>query len=836
MSYGELFLQNEFEMSCYNINEADVDGMRQRFDLFFQEGIGLVEKGLPVPAYDHLLKASHAFNVLDARGAVGVSERAKLFGQMRKLARQCAEAWTSRREELGFPLGQSSFAASAEDGVGTGQGQNLSSPQHFLLEIGSEELPADEVSSLVAQVKEGLPELLSSLHLTHGSVECSGTPRRIYAIVCDLSHKQEDRVEELRGPPAKAAFKDGEPTKAILGFCKKNQVDVGDVTLKADQKGTEYCWVTREVPGKPAHALLGESLPQFITKLSLRKSMRWDSVATYSRPLRWIVAMHGDTTVPFSVAGVASGNVTYGLRDGAHAPPVVIAQAHEYLTKIARECKLIADMDERKAFIWSAATGLAGEHGGMIPQAMEHELLDEVTNLVEYPRVLLGHFRSEFLELPKELLVMVMKKHQRYFPLEDAQAFGAGKEAGEEAGGGGGGGEGGRLLPMFITVANGQIDEKTVVGGNEAVLTARFEDAVFFYETDMKKRLADFRPLLAGTVFQKELGTMLDKSDRTESLVHKIGALMHLDESVGVAAQAAHLSRADLATSTVMEFTALAGVMGKHYALKDGLSPEIAQAVFEAALPRSASDDVARTKPGVLVAVADRLDSLVGLVAAGCAPSTNTDNYGVRRIGYGMLQTLLQNEVTMDLERGIEEAAALQPIDVTAEHRTQALAFVSKRLEQLLVDKGYPREATRAVLKERRKDPFLAERTVAEVSQLQSTDDFASVLTAYSRPTRIVAGKEVDASWTVDEGIFECDEEKVLWQVYKQARAEIDRGSSVGDFVAASLCLVQPLEDFFSSVFVMSEDARVRQNRLAMMRDIAALPLGILDFASLPGF
>jgi len=354
----------------------------------------------------------------------------------------------------------------------------------------------------------------------------------------------------------------------------------------------------------------------------------------------------------------------------------------------------------------------------------------------------------------------------------------------------------------------------------------------------MQKKLSDFRPLLKGTMFQKDLGTMLDKADRTDKLVSSVIQGMNLSAAVeDIAQQASHLSKADLATSVVTEFTALAGVLGKHYALKDGLSIDVAEAVFESVLPRNASDVVPQTEAGITVAVADRLDSLVGLVGAGCAPTATADPYGLRRIANGMLQTLLRNNMRFDLRKAIDAAAEIQPIDVSEEMRSQAHQFTVKRLEQLLAEEGHKREVIRSVLEERNRDPHLAAVTVRDLQKWHDTDEFASVVASYSRPTRIVSGKDdVDEQWQVDEKVFQLEEERDLWEAYKQVAAKLASTSDIETFVSASKMLESPLESFFNSVFVMDDDLEIRKNRLAVMRDIAMLPKGLLDLKSLPNF
>ena len=356
VTYGELFLQNEYEMSCYNINEASIEDMRKRFQLSYEEGMALVEKKLPVPAYDGrsflpphpsapacgsepcsdnlapffsrcfsfcdltlpragLLKASHAFNILDARGAVGVTERAKLFAQMRNLSRDCARLWVQRREELGFPLGQVTLGDLDQSSPSGEAAAAVDAPADFVLELGSEELPADEVLSVADQAKAKIESLLTESCLGFDSIVTSGSPRRVFVLVRGLAPKQEDRVEDVRGPPGKIAFDgDGNPTKAVLGYCKKNACAVEDIELRKDKKGVEYCWVSRKVVGKSAAALLAEALPDIVTKTQFKRSMRWNSKATYSRPLRWIVALHGPSVVPFTACGVTSGKTSSGMR------------------------------------------------------------------------------------------------------------------------------------------------------------------------------------------------------------------------------------------------------------------------------------------------------------------------------------------------------------------------------------------------------------------------------------------------------------------------------------------------------------------------------------------
>eukprot|EP00878_Enallax_costatus_P022661 GHUV01024061.1.p1 GENE.GHUV01024061.1~~GHUV01024061.1.p1 ORF type:complete len:440 (+),score=146.68 GHUV01024061.1:25-1344(+) len=420
-----------------------------------------------------------------------------------------------------------------------------------------------------------------------------------------------------------------------------------------------------------------------------------------------------------------------------------------------------------------------------------------------------------------DVLVMVMRKHQRYFPVFSPQQ---------------------QLLPAFITVANGPVDPAAVAAGNEAVLRARFEDASFFYREDMKHQLADFRPKLKGTLFQKDLGTIYDKNLRVEALTPALAAAMNLATATETATAAAALCKADLATHTVTEMTALAGTMGRHYAQKQGLPEDVCTAIFEAVLPRQAGDVLPQTPAGVIVAVADRLDSLVGLVAAVGAPSATADPYGLRRAAYGMLQALVSNNVSLSLKDAVAMAAAQQPIKVSQQQQEAVLEFVGRRLEQLLVDSGVSTEAVRAVLAERGDDPALASKTATQLQAALDAGDASplkSIMTALSRPTRIVRGKSVAENLAMDHALFEHKEEEDLFVAYQAVAQQLASAGSrqdVEEWLAAVQGLVAPIDAFFDKVFVMCDDEKVRNNRLALLRNVAGVAKGFVDMSMLPGF
>jgi glycyl-tRNA synthetase len=875
-------------MSRYNLDAADVALARQRFSLAGQEARALLAARLPVPAYDMLLKMSHAFNVMDARGAVGVTERADCFASMRALAREVTSLWAERREELGHPLGvvAAASAPAVPPLAAAAAAATSATPRDFVLEIGSEELPPADVEAGIAQLRERVPALLAKLRLDHGGVTVEGTPRRLAVRVAALAARQRPLSAKVRGPPAKAAFADpaarAGPTKALEGFLKKSGASMADVTVEAvveasqGKKGaaqpssTDYVFVAVEDAGGSAAAALAGELPALVASLAFKKTMRWDAHgAAYPRPMRWLLALHGDQEVPFAYGGLVAGRRTRLLRmaggggEGAGAAAdsgVSVARAEDFGAVLERG-RITLGVDARRDAIWRAATAAASEAtggaGAIPPSAREggDSVLDEVANLVESPTVVVGGFDPAFLELPADVLVTVMRKHQRYFPVYAAAAGGSGDSAGPAAANANANAANANanappLLPKFVTVANGPVDVPAVAAGNEAVLRARFEDAAFFYREDLKRPLRDFRPKLKGTVFHRDLGSLFDKSVRVEALAAPLADALSLGAHAAHAAEAAALCKCDLATSVVTEMTELAGVMGRHYAEREGVAREVSEAVLEAALPRFAGDALPVSPAGVVVAVADRLDSLVGLVAAVGAPSATADPYGLRRAAYGMLQALISTGARLPLGAAIDAAAGVQPVDVPAAKRAEVRDFVVRRLEQLLVDGGCGAEAVRAVLAERGDDPALAAATAAQLSPLVAGGEDAGgdaarlrrVMTALARPTRIIRGKAAaEAAEAVDPALFEGGEERALAEALGAARGALEArggsaGCSVDGFLGAAEAMVPAIDAFFDKVFVMCEDDRVRANRIALLRDVASFSKGVLDLSALPGF
>ncbi len=827
VTYGEIRRHDEFEHSKYYFEVADVERLRQMFALFEAEAETCLTQGLVIPAHDYVLKCSHAFNVLDARGAIGVTERQAFFGRMRNLARRVAEAYLEQRKELEYPLlkaeGDSHDAEvrirkSASKGMPEHAAIGIQ-PSAFLLEIGVEELPASDLDSALEQLREKVPAWLGELRLSHGVVRIDGTPRRLAVFVEKLAARQADQEDLVKGPPAERAFgPDGVPTPAAIGFARGKGLQPKDLEVR-ELDGGKYVVAVVKQTGRPTPEVLAEALSELVAGIKFDKAMRWNaSNVAFSRPIRWLVALLGETVIPFEYAGLHSGNLTRGLRP-LGSPEIEIPAASKYHA-LMKKNGILLDTEERKAQIEAGVRELAATAGGeaIIPP----ELLAEVANLVEKPTPFLAGFESSFLTLPTDVLISVMKKHQRYFPLTP----------GPSPKGRGVRGEG--LLPNFIAVRNGDDKHLDLVRqGNEHVIGARFADAEFFVREDLKHKLEEFLPRLATLTFQTKLGSMLDKSGRIERSVEALHPLLGLEADEAIfARRAAHLAKADLVTRMVIEMTSLQGVMGREYALRSGENPAVADAIGEQYQP------VPRSRPGLAVALADRLDSLAGLFAAGLAPTGAKDPFGLRRAAIGVVQPLIEHDLSFDLRKAVRAAASLQPIPSGEEIQAQVLEFLRARLRVVLIDLGGKYDAVDAVLAAQGHDPAAAARAVKQLSAWVARPDWSTILPAYARCVRIVRAAPAEARMprTVSEARFVEGAERSLFAALQKAEAERRAPGSIDDFLKAFLPMIPAVNAFFDKVLVMAEEKELQENRLALVGRVAALADGVADLSKLEGF
>lgn len=808
-SYGDIYAVAEREHSTYYYEVADVARQKKLWDAFVAEAVLALERGLVLPAYDNVIKSSHTFNVLDARGAVGYTERMVMFAKMRELSRKVSEAYLDQRAEMGYPWLKTEQAVLELKAPPIPEPKNPS--EDFLLEIGVEELPTAELDTALKQLRENAEKLLNDLRLNYASLDVGGTPRRLMLMVRSLHTRQPDRKLEIKGPPANKAFDaEGKPTPVAFGFAKARGVAVE--ALKLDPSGTAIV-ASVEEKGKNASELLAASLPELIRGLRFQKSMRWNaSGQSFSRPVRWLAALLGADLIPFEFAGVRSGRNTRGMRFSTE-PERALSDSSAYLPYLKSE-GIVVNQAVRRDMVWRDALALAESVGGSL--ARDEDLLEEVTNLVEHPKALLGSFNPAFLEtLPPEVLIAVMKKHQRYFPVLDAQN---------------------NLLPHFIIVCNGnRASYEKVVDGNLQVILARFADAEFFIQADKQKPLADLVPKLGQLTFQKELGSMLDKTERLERLTSIFGPRLGLkDAEQALALRAAHLAKADLASEMVVEMTSLQGVMGRYYAELSGEEPAVAQALLGHYLPRTADDELPHDRISQVLGIADRLDSIAGLFALGLQPSGNKDPYALRRTAMGLAQMLSAEQIDFDLRQGLTEAFAQLPVEPKEGALLAAQDFITARFKGLLLDEGYRHDLVDAVLAAAANNPAAAKRNAEALASWTASPAWTDWLQSYSRCVRIT--RDLKESFAVDQSLLAEAEERALFAGLQAAQEKLAQKPFIETALEAVQDLVPLINTFFDQVLVMAPDQALRQNRLGLLQGIGELMKPYAEISLLEGF
>ncbi|MFC5750512.1 glycine--tRNA ligase [Actinomadura rugatobispora] len=818
ISYGEAFGQAEYEMSRYYLDDADIGTVRELFEAYAAEARRMLDARLPVPAHSYVLKCSHAFNVLDSRGAIGTTERARAFARMRRLAHDAAELWVERRAELGHPLGDASTrAAEPEAAAGTLTiYPEISAPGVFALEIGVEELPPHEVGRtldhVAAELTRGLEE--AGLLSDAGEVHTYATPRRVVVVAGGVAPREPDTEQVVKGPRLSAAYDaDGNPTRALQGFARGQGVDpseVGTVTVG----GGEYAGLVRPITGRPAAKVLAELLPVIVEGLRADKNMRWNAPGlSFARPVRWLLALLDEHEVPFEAGGISSGRITQVHRT-ATTTDVSVPDAGALLPTL-RAHGIEPAVERRRSQIIEAAGALAADAGGTIDFQGERALVEEVVNLVEEPVAILGSFDASYLELPEEILTTVMKKHQRYLPVREP-------------------GGAGRLLPHFVTVANGECDHAAVRAGNEAVLRARYEDAAFFFQQDLRSAPEEIARGLDRLTFTERLGSMADRAGRIREIAAELAERAGLGaEEAAVLRRAGELAKFDLASSMVIELSGLAGTMAREYARRAGEDEAVARALYDMELPRSAGDALPSGTPGALLAVADRLDLLAGLFAVGSVPSGSSDPFGLRRAALGLTAILRGHErlAALTVEDGLLVAARHQPVEVTADAAAEAAGFVARRLERALLDDGHPIPVVRAVLPHAG-SPAHAERAAVDLGKLLGDERFLRLTAALQRVLRIVP-EGTAAGY--DPGLFQEPAERRLEETFAAVREALPERAPLPEFTEAALPLAEPIDRYFDDVMVMAEDPALRANRLGLLASIRDLVDGALDWPLVHG-
>lgn len=687
----------------------------------------------------------------------------------------------------------------------------------FLVEIHTEELPPKNLLKLADAFAQHIKERLQKADLKFVDIKAFAAPRRLAVMVKELAATQPEQVVERKGPALSAAFDaNGNPTQACVGFARSGGVEVKDLATIKNAQG-EWVGFTQHVPGKTVKELLPPIIEQSLTALPIAKRMRWgDSDAQFVRPVHSIIMLFGDDIIEATLFGCKSGRVTRGHR--FHAPDwITIPVASAYPSLLATEGHVIVDIAERRQRIRDDAIACMQKKLDTEAEVvLSDDLVNEVTGIVDWPTALCGTFDAEFLQVPKEVLISAMQDHQRYFPVVDKK---------------------GKLLPYFIAISNIQShDPARVIHGNERVLRARLSDAAFFYHADQKERLDARIDILKGIVFQAKLGTLYDKAERISKLAafiaKKIGA------NAEFAARAGMLAKTDLTTNMVGEFPELQGVMGCYYARHDGEPDDIAIAMQEQYKPRFAGDTLPQNSIGQALALADRLDTLIGAFGINQIPTGDKDPYGLRRAAVGVLRILIENKINLDLHEALMFAVSTYTFSLeNKEAVQQVLTFLQERLRAWYQEQGVSADVFAAVAALGIANPLDASARIKAVQAFKKLSEAENLSVANKRVSNILAkyADAIDAK-TIDPAFFENAAEKELAQQLEKKRAQIERLSQSGQYDEVLLQLTElrkPIDDFFDQVMVMTEDKSRRENRLLLLSKLRSLFLQVADIALL---
>ena len=823
VTYGDVYKTNEAQWSVYNFELADIPLLQRMFTDYEHECESCLERGLSRPAYDFVLKTSHMFNVLDARGAISVTERANYIARVRNIARKVAEAYHAEltagpSDDAAQPEAEAAPAPAASTATGVVDSAWISSddrdPRDFLLEIGVEEMPSSACRAAIDLLPERVAGLFAAegIDLKPADVKVMVSPRRIAVSMMNVPGEQAPREIVQRGPAYDAAFDAaGNPTKACEGFARAKGVAPQDLEVR-EESGRSFVYYVTRSESRPTAGLLPDICLKIVRDMYFPKNMRWGyREVRFSRPVRWLAALWGETVIPFGYAGLTSGRASLGHR--WLGSPVDITTPAGYVEAM-RSVKVIVDHEERERLIWSHLEKAAAERGLRAIDPLGK--MDEVLFLVEWPTVTEGHFEAEHLSLPAEVLEEAMQSHQRYFPLLD---------------------EAGALSNVFLYVANGDPAwQAQITAGNERVLRGRIDDAVFSFEKDKATGLEAMAAQLGKVVFHVKAGSFKDK---TERLVTLAGYLAGATGAPGAAREhaleAARLAKADQVSIMVREFADLEGVMGETYALIEGRAPEVAQAIREQFLPDAAGGAVPETTPGALLATVEKADNITAAFACGEPPSGSKDPYGLRRAAAGMVAIAMKHGLRYDIEKllsrvydELEHFPGLVARDIVV---PEATAFVLERVAKTLTDDGVSRDMVDAVLPTSRDSLDLRLRAAA-LHEFRSGAKWEDLVTVFTRPSNLAkklpaeaAAPAGDAQGGVSPASFQVEVEPALFAAWQEASAMVEpaiEAQRYGDALSALAGLRPAIDRYFDDVLVMAEDEVVRFNRLRQLAAIAA--------------
>ena len=682
---------------------------------------------------------------------------------------------------------------------------------YLLFEVGVEELPSRFVSSTLDQIKNNLTKMFNENRIQFDDIKTYGTPRRLTFIVENISERQSNLEEEVKGPSKKIALDaDGNFTKPALGFMKSKGLKEEDVVFKIVGKD-EYIFGTIRQEGKETSEVLKTILPEAVKNVTFPKAMRWGGRnMRFARPIRWMVTLLNDKVFEIDLEGIKSSNVTKGHRFLGQSE-FEVNSLEDYLTKL-EENFVILDQDKRKELIRNQCIEVANSLGGEVE--FDEDLLEEVTHLVEYPTAFYGEFNEDYVKLPKEVVTTPMQQHQRYFPVV----------------------KDGKLLPNFIAVRNGndyRIDK--VKAGNEKVLVARLEDALFFYKEDTKNSLESYTEKLKSVVFQAKLGTVYDKTLRIENLSSNIIDLLNLQQDKEAAKRAAKLCKSDLVTNMVFEFTELQGIMGREYAKVSGENEAVCEAIFEHYLPRFAGDILPKTNAGIALAIADKLDSIAGFFAIGIRPTGSQDPYALRRQALGVLNILMDSKIDIDLKELVKLSLDnYSNLEFNKEEVINSIMeFFKERIKNLFRDLGIRYDVIEAVLSSEINDISDMYLRANELNNWLNKDELVEMLTAFNRVSTL-AQKAI--SNDVKEELLKEEAEINLYKEFNNTKVKVEellKDKKYSEALDSFASLRPSIDSMFDSVMVMDKDEAIKNNRLGLLKQIYDTMLGICDLSKI---
>ena len=828
LNYRDVHHQSEVEYSTYNFQHANVEMLFDQFSTYEKETHACLDDGLVLPATDHVLKCSHTFNMLDARGVISVTERVSYIERVRRLAQRIARAYVEQREEMGHPLmGRFGTSTDTEVAVPT-EDETPAQPQQetadLLFEIGTEEIPAGYVPPALTQLREIATESLTDQRIPYGEIETFGTPRRITLTIKDIKTLQESEETEVVGPPKSVAYdENGEPTQAAIGFARTQGVELAALRIVETERG-EYVAASKLEIGEPTREVLQTLLPEWIAALRFPKTMRWETrseapqaFARFARPVRWLVALLGDEVVDCAYGDVHAGQITYGHRS-LHPDPITLTSANlNAYTEALRTAGVIVCPKERREVIGKQVRSILKAEG-CLPK-IDEELLGTVNYLVENPQPIIGSFSESHLEIPPEVLITAMKKHQRYFPMWKNDS---------------------ELVQKFITISNGTDGNfDGVQHGNERVLHARLNDAEFFYKEDQKTSLADKVERLGAVVFHARLGSLLDKAERLKALTNLIAKEIgvtnpsYTEMTVEHVARAAWLCKADLTTQMVIEFPSLQGITGRYYAQNSGEPEPVATAIAEHYQPLGADTPLPETEIGAILAIADKLDTIVGYFGIEERPTGSQDPYSLRRHALGTIRILQERQLPLSLDAVVEKVISRYAVPLADDTKTSVLNFIKDRLRVILQAQQYTPDLTDAVLAVSDVNIIDILKRANVLAEFRLTPNFEEVYNALNRVLRILPP---DAPERVDISMLQDDAEKQLYEGITEAAPNLKQSIQERDYtkLLTQLATLQPaIDTFFDEVLVMAKEPALRSNRLALLNQIGRNIYAIADLTKI---